>query len=115
MDILEIIRLKRKEMKLTQDQVARMLNVPRTTYQNIENNIVSLKVHEFLKIIKILDIPLASFIDEEYIIISQKDFDKLKTAAKAISTITEKVESNIKVINNSKIVNMNFTNFKNDD
>lgn len=110
MDILEIIKLKRKEKNLTQEQMARLLNMPRTTYLNIENNIVTLKIYDFFRIIKILKIPLEIFQDEKYIVISEQDFDDLKKASKTISSITEKIESNVNVVNNSKIVNMNFNN-----
>lgn len=110
MDVLEIIKNKRKEKGLTQEQMAKLLNIPRTTYQNIENNFVTLKIYDFFKIIKILNIPLDIFQDEKYIIISEQDFEALKKASDTISSITEKIESNVNVVNHSKIVNMNFNN-----
>lgn len=72
MDILDIIKTKRKELNITQEQMAKLLNMPRTTYYNIEANAVTLKIYDFLKIIKILDIPLGYFTDEEL-------FDVLKS------------------------------------
>lgn len=110
MDILEMRRLKRKEKGLTQYEMAKLLKLPRTAYQNIENNTITLKVYDFLKIIEILDIPLAYFTDEHYVVISEDDFSKLKKAANEITQITERIESNVNVVNNSKVVNMNFTN-----
>lgn len=110
MDLLEIVKIKRKEKGLTQEQMAKLLNMPRTTYQNIENNFVTLKIYDFFKIIKILNIPLEIFQDEKYIVISEKDFEALKKASDTISSITEKIESNVNVVNHSQVVNMNFNN-----
>ena len=42
MDVLEIIKEKRKEANLTQDDMAKRLNMPRTTYHNIESNVVNM-------------------------------------------------------------------------
>ena len=109
MDYLTIIRQKRKEAGLTQDEMAKLLNIPRSTYQSIEGNIVGLKVHDFLRIIKILDIPLEIFQEKDYIVISQEDFVKLKESSDAIKTISDKIEQNINITNNN-IINMNFTN-----
>lgn len=113
MDILEIIKLKRKEKGLTQYDMAKLLKLPRTTYQNIENNIVTLKIYDFLKIIEILEIPLIYFTEENYVVIPENDFKKLKKAANEITQITKKIESNVNVVNNSKVVNMNFNNTEN--
>ena len=61
MDVSEIIKQKRKEANITQDQMAKLLNMPRTTYQNIENNLVAMKIYDFFIILKILNIPLEMF------------------------------------------------------
>lgn len=45
MDILDIIKTKRKELNITQEQMAKLLNMPRTTYYNIEANAVTLKIY----------------------------------------------------------------------
>lgn len=110
MDILDIIKTKRKELNMTQEQMAKLLNMPRTTYYNIEANAVTLKIYDFLKIIKILDIPLGYFTDEDYVIIPKKDFEELKKATNTISSITEKADTNFNIVNNSQVVNMTFNN-----
>ena len=110
MEVLEIIKAKRKELNITQEKMANLLNMPRTTYQNIENNFVTLKIYDFFRIIKILQIPLESFQDENYIVISESDFKELKKAANTISHITDKIQSNVNIVNNSQVVNMNFNN-----
>lgn len=110
MDVLDLIKRKRKELNITQERMAVLLNMPRTTYQNIENNFVTLKIYDFFRIIKILQLPLELFQDENYIVISEADFKELKKAANTISNITEKIQSNVNIVNNSQIVNMNFNN-----
>lgn len=110
MDVLEIIKAKRKEANLTQEQMATLLKMPRTTYQNIENNFVTLKIYDFFRIIRILNIPLEIFQDNKYIVLSEEDFDSLKKASNTISHITDKIQSNVNIVNNSNVVNMNFNN-----
>ena len=110
MDVLEIIKEKRKEANLTQDDMAKRLNMPRTTYHNIESNVVTLKIYDFFRIIRILNIPLEIFQDNKYIVLSEEDFDSLKKASNTISHITDKIQSNINIVNNSNVVNMNFNN-----
>ena len=108
MDVLEIIKEKRKEANLTQDDMAKRLNMPRTTYHNIESNVVTLKIYDFFRIIRILNIPLEIFQDNKYIVLSEEDFDSLKKASNTISHITDKIQSNVNIVNNSNVVNMNF-------
>ena len=93
MDILEIIKAKRKEDNLTQDQMAKLLNMSRITYQKIENNLVTLKIYDFFRIIKILNIPLEAFQDGKYILIQEDDYYDLKNTSEKISKIVKRIES----------------------
>lgn len=94
MDIIEIIKSKRIEANLTQNDMAKRLNMSRTTYQNIENNLVTLKVYDFFRIINILDIPLEIFQDEKYIMIEEDDYYDLKNASEKISNIINRIKRN---------------------
>ena len=111
MDVSEIIKQKRKEANITQDQMAKLLNMPRTTYQNIENNLVAMKIYDFFKIVKILNIPLEMFQEEKYIVISQNDFNILKEATSNLKNLADKIESNITIQNNN-VVNVTFNNLE---
>ena len=94
MDIIEIIKSKRIEANLTQNDMAKRLNMSRTTYQNIENNLVTLKVYDFFRIINILDIPLEIFQDEKYIMIEEDEYYDLKNASEKISNIINRIKRN---------------------
>lgn len=111
MDVSEIIKQKRKEANITQDQMAKLLNMPRTTYQNIENNLVAMKIYDFFKIVKILNIPLEMFQEEKYIVISQDDFNLLKESTSNLKTLADKIESNVTIQNNN-VVNVTFNNLE---
>lgn len=103
MDILELIKAKRIEKGYTISQMAKKLQIGNTTYQNLENNDIILKVHDFFKIIEILEIPLELFEKEKYIVISESDFNKLKESANQIKDIAERIQSNANIINHEKI------------
>lgn len=94
MDIIEIIKSKRIEANLTQNDMAKRLNMSRTTYQNIENNFVTLKVYDFFRIINILEIPLEIFQDEKYIMIEEDDYYDLKNASEKITNIINRIKRN---------------------
>ena len=108
MDYLDIIKAKRKEAGLTQEEMARLLCLPRSTYQSIESNIVGLKVNDFFRIIKILNIPLELFEDENYIVIPEEDFLKLEQSVNEISNITDKIKNNVSLVQDN-IVNQVIT------
>ena len=107
MDILEIIKAKRKVLGITQEKMASLLCIPRTTYNNIENNIIELKVYDFLRICKILDIPLEIFQNKDCVIIEKNDLDILIKATEQIQTVAKRIETNISIVNNDTI-NMSF-------
>lgn len=107
MDILEIIKTKRKVLGITQEKMAGLLGIPRTTYNNIENNYIELKVYDFFQICKILDIPLETFQHRECIIIEKNDLEILVKATEQIQTVAKKIETNISIVNNDTI-NMTF-------
>lgn len=107
MDVLEIIRAKRKSLGITQEKMAKLLCIPRSTYNNIENNIIELKVYDFLQICKILEIPLETFQNRDCIVIEKNDLNVLIKATEQIQTVAKKIETNISIVNNDTI-NMSF-------
>lgn len=107
MDILEIIRAKRKSLGITQERMAKLLCMPRSTYNNIECNIIELKVHDLLEICKILEIPLETFQDNDCVVIEKEDLQTLIKASEQIRTVAKKIETNISIVNNNTI-NMKF-------
>ena len=78
--------------------MAEKLGMARTTYQAIESGVNNLKIDDFFSILKILDIPLSVFSNEDLIVIPRDDLVKLKYAASTIKDITEKLSTNINII-----------------
>jgi transcriptional regulator with XRE-family HTH domain len=109
MDVLEIIKAKRKSLGITQEKMAKLLCIPRSTYNNIENNIIELKVYYLFQICKILEIPLETFQNRECVVIEKNDLHVLMKATEQIQSVARKIENNISIVNNDTI-NMNFTN-----
>lgn len=97
MDVLTIIRKFRQKKGFTQDDIAKKLGIARTTYQAIESGVNNLKIDDFFAIIKILEIPLSTFSNEDLIVISRDDLTKLKDAAATINDITEKLSAGISI------------------
>ena len=107
MDILEIIKTKRKSLGITQEKMAKLLCIPRSTYNNIENNIIELKVYDLLKICEILEIPLETLQNKECVVIEKNDLQILIKASEQIRNVAKKIETNISIVNNNTI-NMTF-------
>lgn len=73
-DFLEIIKYYRKKQGLRQSDVALRLCIARSTYRSIENNRHHLYFEDFLRIVKILEIPFSAFWDkDEYYFFITKD------------------------------------------
>ena len=94
MDYLTLIREKRKALGITQQQMADYLGIPRSTYNNIENKVIQLKINTFFEIIRILEIPVGMFLDKEDVMISKDDFVALKNSINRIHSIVDRVEMN---------------------
>ena len=109
MDFLDIIREKRKQSGYTQEEMARMLNIPKTNYQYIENGKTMLKACDFFSIIKILHIPLEMFQNEEIIMINKDDFYRLKESTETIKNVIDNIQNNVNISNHS-VVNITFNN-----
>lgn len=90
MIIIETIKKIRKELGYTQSQIANYLNIAQTTYADIENNKIQLKVEDFIKICKFLQVdPIMLLKDTNSIIISITNEE-----AKILNQLNEKVQQN---------------------
>lgn len=112
MDVLEIIRAKRKSLGITQEHMARLLCIPRSTYNGIETNVIQLKIYDFFRIVKILDIPLETFQDEKYIVITQDDLNDLLKSVERINTIAQKITNNISTRKEQEHISFNLNELK---
>lgn len=59
--ILDIIRDKRKNANLTQQEIADKLSISRTQYANIENGNSEMSLDKFLKLCEMLNLEMNSF------------------------------------------------------
>lgn len=95
--LLRIIE-RRKELKMTQEDLGELLKMPRGTYRDIENGKTSLKLEVFLEICKKLQLDPSSLVkdtDDIIITLSREQIDVL-------DDIHEKIHNQVN-INNSYI------------
>jgi len=110
-EILNIIKNKRKELKLTQEDMANKLKIARTSYQAIELGNIKLTLEDFLNIIKILDIPITSFNKNKLLVISEDDLNKLKKATDLLNSVTNKLKyQEINISDNHGTIKINQNN-----
>lgn len=83
MTAIEVIRAKRKEKKYTQEDLANVLGVKRSTYSDIENQRIQLKADDLIKLCCFLDLTFEVFIgkDSQYVILKQSEIDALLSIA----------------------------------
>ena len=110
-EILEIIKNQRKIKKISQEEMALKIGIARTSYQAIELGKVKLTFEDFLKIIKILDLPINVFTDKKLIVITEDDLKKINKATELLEEVTSKLSQsssiNIGSNNNIQIGNNN--------
>lgn len=106
MNALQLIKEKRKKLKISQEEMAKKLNMARSSYQAIESGQNNMNMNDFFKIITILEIPINLFSDEELIIISKNDFEKLKNAIQELQNISKKIENNLNYKIQSENINI---------
>lgn len=101
MDILDIFKKRRIELNITQRELSNKLGMAINAYQKIESKTQDLKLDTFLKLINILEIPITTFLNDDLIIISKEDLNKIKDATELLTTVTEKLNNQTKYSNNS--------------
>ena len=113
MKALEIIKIKRKEKDISQDEMADKLQMARSTYQAIESGKNKMNIKDFFEIVKILEIPLTTFSEKEILIIEKEDLNNLiyhtreieKTVNKIKNSTIQENTNNITIGSNNTIKN----------
>ena len=101
MNAIEIIKQKRKELGITQDELSKKIGLSETAINKTEMGTRQLKLEDFLKIIKELNIPITKFSEEELIVISKSDLDKLKKATQLINQVADNINNQNLIINDN--------------
>ncbi len=83
MNAIEVIRTRRKEKKFTQEDLANVLGVKRSTYSDIENQRIQLKADDLIKLCCFLDLTFEAFIgkDSQCVILKQNEINALISIA----------------------------------
>ena len=111
MKALEIIKKRRIQLKISQRELSENLKLPLNGCQKIENGSQNLKLDEFLKVIKILNIPITSFSDTELLVISKDDLDNIKKATELLNSVANKLKNQeINISDNHGTININQNN-----
>lgn len=81
MNVIDKIRLLREKRNLSQKEMGLFLGVSRETYRNLENGKIQLRLDDYLKICKILNVAPSYFLsdyDEGYQLISNEKMNQIK-------------------------------------
>lgn len=100
---IEIIKKYRKLRHVTQSQVADLLNIKANTYNTIENGKTYLKADDFIKLLQYLDIPVNELSEDEFIIISKEELEKLNKSVEILNQITKSINEKANTKNETKI------------
>mgnify|MGYP003290131565 CR=1 FL=1 len=114
MNIINTIKTYRKKRNLTQFQVAEILKMDRTSYNNLETGKTNLRADDFVKLIDVLNIPLSELSKDELIVISKQDLDLLNKSVSDLANLTNKINEQAKIDNKPNIFdNHGIINFNN--
>lgn len=95
MNIIETIKKIRKEKGYTQTQIANILNIAQTTYADIENKKIQLKVEDFIKICDFLNLDIANFNTSE----NEVNIKLTKQEIEILKKINTKIDNGLKTNN----------------
>jgi len=112
MEILERIKKRRLELKISTTKMGKFLNMTHQNYQSIETGRTRMSLEVFLQICKELKISpmelLNSNTNENYIMLTNDEIETLKKTERIINKIiTERIDTrtiNISNTNNSQII-----------
>ena len=90
MNEIEIIKQYRKKHHITQRDLSIKLNQDINYWQRVESNKQELKYSDFVKIIKILRIPVEYFFKIDGTLISTEDKEELISIKEKIENLTKK-------------------------
>ena len=114
MNAIEIIKIYRKKRNLTQEQLAKIIKIDRTSYNNLETGKTNLRADDFIKLVNFLNIPITELSNEDLIVISKKDLEIMNRSIKELSEISNRINESAKIKNNQNIFdNHGIINFNN--
>ena len=94
MDFVSSFIKLRKANKLTQQDVANVLNIARSTYNDIEHKRIKLSAEDFIKLCEFYNISpnvVANFPNNVHIVLSEEDVLQLKGIKKIIDKIDKQL------------------------
>lgn len=114
MNAIDVIKIYRKKRKLTQEQIANVIGIDRTSYNNLETGKTNLRADDFIKLVNYLKIPITALSSEDLIVISKKDLDILNKSIKDLNEVSNRINESSKVNSNQNIFdNHGIINFNN--
>lgn len=114
MNAIEIIKIYRKKRNLTQEQLAKVIKIDRTSYNNLETGKTNLRADDFIKLVNFLNIPITELSNEDLIVISKKDLEIMNRSIKELSELSNRINESAKIKNNQNIFdNHGIINFNN--
>ena len=114
MNAIDVIKIYRKKRKLTQEQIANVIGIDRTSYNNLETGKTNLRADDFIKLVNYLKIPITALSSEDLILISKKDLDILNKSIKDLNEVSNRINESSKVTSNQNIFdNHGIINFNN--
>jgi len=94
MDPIEIIKQFRKKKNMTQSELSKKLKLPINAWQKIESKNQSLRITDFFKVIKILNIPLSIFDENNNYLISSNQMNVILNSIEQLSEIAKELNKN---------------------
>ncbi len=119
MDYIDIIKKIRKEKKLTQVEMAKILNLAQSTYNDIEHKKIKLSTEDFIKICKHFEISPNILTNDENTIniaLTKEDVKQFRKIKEIINKIDDQINysninnQNITIGNNNSNINFGVIN-----
>lgn len=84
MKAIEKIKTIRKEKNYSQSDIAKIINLSRVTYADIESGKIQLKADDMIKICNFLNIPLNEFNDDTKILVEKEKYHRILEITKEL-------------------------------
>lgn len=88
-EVLRLIRERRKQLKMTQSEMAEKLGIEQATYSSLENGKTELSLNRYMQIAQILDLEQPIVLNDQTSPVSTQNLEKL------ISTAFEQLEQKL--------------------
>lgn len=111
MDYIDVIKQIRKEKKLTQVEMAKLLNLAQSTYNDIEHRKIKLSTEDFIKICKIFNVSPNILVNEENKVNFILTTEEVRQLQKILNKINDQItynnitNQNITIGNNNSNIN----------